>query len=96
MRVRAGSVVVEPWVNQQDCLDCLRERGCIEYVLTEPIVAFSTLYKGGEAIVRNVLLAIGLNSYIVKGANDALECNCVFLVIEKDSWGEARPFVDGE
>lgn len=96
MRIRAGSIIVEQWLNSRECLECLDSRSAIQYVLLEPVIAYSSLYRKGEALIRNMLLAIGHNSYIIKDEVDAVECGCMYILVEKDAWGDAEKYEKGE
>jgi len=92
VRIRAGSIVVEPWLNPRECIECLESRGSIQQVLLEPIVAYSSLYRKAEPIIKNMLLAIGHRSYIIMNESDAIECGCLYIKVEKDAWGEAEEY----
>lgn len=96
MRIRAGMVVVEPWINAKECIDCLFKKNAIEYVLSEPVLAYSSLYVKNEPIIEKTLLVLGHDSYVLSKKEEAVECNCTFVIIEKDAWGEAEPFHRGE
>lgn len=96
MRIPAGAVLVEPWTNDERCIECISQRSAALYVIEEPILVLVSVVRGGVTLLKNVLMVVGQGSLMLRSANDALECACEYMVVERDAWGKAKELASAD
>jgi len=96
MRIPAGAAVVEPWLNSEECLECLKSRGSITHILLEPVLALTSVFRAKEPLAERVLIVLGQGSYLVPDPSHAADCACTYFYIEKDAWGSAEEAPAGD